>query len=120
VGSAARDLARGASPARLLTMLTMLTSWIHPADECWRVLTSWTLIQPCDCLSVNRRTLLTCWAHPPQVSVTWVQPRVISREALGKRVARLEEWMDKVIAIPKLRAKCRLITCLSDLQTLHP
>ena len=43
--------------------------------------------------------MLTCWAHPEQVSVTWVQPRVISREALGKRVARLEEWMDKVMSI---------------------
>ena len=31
------------------------------------------------------------------------QHRVTSGEALGKRVARLEEWMDKV---PKIRAKC--------------
>ena len=65
-------------------MLTMLTSWTHPADV----------------LDTHADVLGT---HPEQVSVTWVQPRVISREALGKRVARLEEWMDKV---PKIRAKC--------------
>ena len=61
-------------------MLTMLTSWTHPADV----------------LDTHADVLGT---HPEQVSVTWVQPRVISREALGKRVARLEEWMDKVMSI---------------------